>query len=84
MKLHYSSNYYPQGNILAVSINKNLIRIWKNIVIENQINWHVALPNAQWDDRVTPKNSLGVPPYTLFYGKEIILPDGWKRSHYEK
>ena len=29
IKLHYSTNYYPQGNGLAESTNKNLIRILK-------------------------------------------------------
>ena len=29
IKLHYSANYYPQGNGLAESTNKNLIRILK-------------------------------------------------------
>ena len=53
IKLHYSSNYYPQGNGLAKSTNKNLIRILKKTVIENQRSWHIALPNALWVDRVT-------------------------------
>ena len=35
IKLHYSANYFPQGNGLAESINKNLIRILKKTVIEN-------------------------------------------------
>ena len=74
IKLHYSANYYPQGNCLVESTNKNLIRILKKIVIENKRSWHSALPNALWADRVTPKNSLGVSPYTLVYGKEVILP----------
>ena len=46
IKLHYYANYYPQGNGLAESTNKNLIRILKNNVIENQRSWHLALPNA--------------------------------------
>ena len=46
MKLHYSTNYYPQGNGLDESTNKNFIRILKKNVIENQRSWHVALPNA--------------------------------------
>ena len=33
----------------------------------------MALPNALWADQVTLKNSLGVSPYTLVYGKESIL-----------
>ena len=32
------------------------------------------MPNALWVDRVTPKNSLGVSPYTLVYEKEAIVP----------
>ena len=73
IKLHYSANYYPQGNGLAESTNKNLIRILKKTIIENQRSWHLDFPNALWVDRVTPKNSLGVSPYTLVYGKEAIL-----------
>ena len=74
MKLHYSTNYYPQGNGLAESTNRNLIIILKKTIIENQRSWHVALPNALWADRVTPENYLGVSPYTLVYGDEVILP----------
>ena len=74
IKLHYFANYYPQGNGLAESTNKNIIRILKKTVIENQRSWHIALPDALWADRVTPNNSLGVSPYTLVYGKEVILP----------
>ena len=74
MKLHYSANYYPHGNIIDESTNKNLIIILNKTVIENKRNWHVAPPNALWVDRVTPKNSLGVSPYTLVYGKEAIFP----------
>ena len=58
IKLNYFANYYPRGNGLAESTNKNLIRNVKKTVIENQRNWNVALPNALWDDKVTPKNSL--------------------------
>ena len=46
IKIHYSANYYLQGNGLAESTNKNLIRILKKTVIENQRRWHLALPNA--------------------------------------
>ena len=35
IKLHYSVNYYPQGNGLVESTNKNLTRIFKKTVIEN-------------------------------------------------
>ena len=74
MKLHYYANYYPQGNELAESTNKNPIIILKKTVIENHRSWHITLPNALWANQVTPKNSLGVSPYTLVFGKEAILP----------
>ena len=74
IKLHYSANYYPHGNGLAESTNNNLIQILKKTVIESQRNWHISLPNALWEDRVTLNNSLGVSPYTLVYEKEAILP----------
>ena len=34
--LRMSSNYYPQGNGLAESSNKNLIRIMKRTIQDNQ------------------------------------------------
>ena len=65
IKLHYSANYYHQGNGLVESKNKNLIQILKKTIIENQRNWHSTLPNALWEDNITQNNSLGVSPYTL-------------------
>jgi hypothetical protein len=68
IKIKYSANYYPQGNGIAESTNKNLIKILKRTGIEHQRNWHLSLPNALWDDRVTPKASLGNSPFFLVYG----------------
>jgi transposase InsO family protein len=73
IKLKYSTSYYPQGNGLAESTNKNLIKIIKRTVVENHKNWHNAL-NALWADRVTPKAVVGNSPFFLFYGREAILP----------
>jgi hypothetical protein len=36
--IKYSANYYPQGNGVVESTNKNLVRILKNTVMDNQIN----------------------------------------------
>jgi hypothetical protein len=73
IKLKYSASYYPQGNGLAESTNKNLIKIIKRTVSENHKNWHNALYNALWADRVTPKASIGNSPFFLIYGREAIL-----------
>jgi hypothetical protein len=74
IKLKYSASYYPQGNGLAESTNKNLNKIIKRTVVENHKNWHNALLNALWDDRVTPKAAIGNSPFFLVYGREAILP----------
>ena len=61
-KLKYSDNYYPQGNGLAKSTNKNLIWIIKRTVDQNQKNWHKALIHALWADRITKKASISTSP----------------------
>jgi hypothetical protein len=40
---------------------------------EHQRNWHPPLPNSLWDEKVTPKTSLGNYPFFLVYGKEVII-----------
>jgi hypothetical protein len=74
IKMKYVRNYYPQGNGLAESTNKNLIKIPKNTITDHQRNWHLSLPNSLWVDRVTPKYSLGNSPFFLVYGHEVIFP----------
>ena len=74
MYLNTLSNYYPQGNAQAKSTNMNLIRIIKKTLERNQRSWHEKLKSALWVDRITPKRSIGMPPYTLVYGKEVRLP----------
>ena len=71
--IRYSANYYPQGNGLAESTNKNLVRILKKTIANNQRNWHSSLHNSLWDDRVTPKEAIGNSPYFLVYIHESIL-----------
>jgi hypothetical protein len=60
--IRYSANYYPQRNRVAESTNKNLVRILKKTVAENQRNWHNILHNALWEDRVTPNEAIGNSP----------------------
>jgi hypothetical protein len=74
IKLNYYASYYPQGNGLAESTNKNLIKIIKRTVSETHKNWHNALYNSLWDDRVTPKAFIGNSPFFLIYRREAILP----------
>ena len=59
---------------MVESTNKNLLRIIKKTIVENQRDWHNALDTALWADKVTLRISLGTSPYFLVYGKEAILP----------
>ena len=74
INIKYSANYYSQGNGVSESTNKNLLRIIKKTIVENQRDWHTALNTTLWADRVTPRFSLGKSPYFIVYGKEAILP----------
>eukprot|EP00253_Pinus_taeda_P006896 PITA_06896 len=73
-KLKYSASYYPQGNGLVESTNKNLIRIIKRTIDQNHKNWHKSLIYALWVDRITKKASIGTSPFNLVYGKVVVLP----------
>ena len=72
--MRISSNYYPQGNGLVESSKKNLIRIMKRKIEDNQRVWHSKLMTALWADRITPKRAIGNSPFMLVYGREARLP----------
>jgi transposase InsO family protein len=72
--LSHSSNYYPQGNGLAESTNKNLMNILKKVVGENKKSWDSKIKYAVWANRITTKTSTGKTPFELVYGLEAKLP----------
>ena len=72
-KLKYSAKYYPQGNVLTESTNKNLLKIIKRTIDQSQRNWHKCLNFASWADGITLKASIGTSPFNLVYGKEVII-----------
>jgi hypothetical protein len=63
IKLIHSTPYYPQGNGLAESSNKSLIRIIKRLLEDNKRAWNSKLKFALWADRVTTKRSIGISPF---------------------
>ena len=81
--LSHSSNYYPQGNGLAESSNKNLIKLLKRMVGENKRNWDSKLNYALWVDRTTVKRITGKTPFELVYGKNCRLPINLQIPIYE-
>jgi transposase InsO family protein len=70
----HSTPYYPQVNGLAEYSNKSLINISKRLLEENKKDWDSKLKFALWADRVTTKRSLGISPFQLMYGVEVIFP----------
>jgi hypothetical protein len=68
-----SSNYYPQGNGLAQSTDKTLVQILKKIIDRNQRNWHLKLTDRLWASKETLKDTTGMSPYLLVYGKEAKM-----------
>ena len=74
IKLVHSTSYYPQGNGLAESSNKSLVRIIKKLLEDNKRSWDSKLKFALWADRVTTKKSTGNSPFKLGYGTEVVFP----------
>ncbi|XP_059070710.1 uncharacterized protein LOC131860326 [Cryptomeria japonica] len=71
--LRTSSNYYMQGNELAKSSNKNLIRIIKRTLEDNQRSWNLKFGITLWANRINTKRALGNSPFMLVYGREARL-----------
>jgi transposase InsO family protein len=81
--LSHSSNYYPQGNGLVESNNKNLMNILKKTVGDNKRSWDNKIKFALWADRITKKSSTGKSPFELVYGLDATLPVHLKLPVYQ-
>jgi transposase InsO family protein len=67
ISLIHSTPYCPQGNGLAESSNKNLIKLIKILLEDNKKAWDSKLKFALWVDRVTTKKST-------FMGQKLHFP----------
>lgn len=65
--------YYSQGNSLAESTNKNLLKIIKHVIDENPREWHLHLTQDLWEDHTKTKTLHGKTPFFLVYGQETIM-----------
>jgi hypothetical protein len=72
--LGHSTSYYPRGNGLAESSNKISMTIIKNILTEIKKYWHIHLKYALWENQISTKKSIGMSPFQLVYGTDVILP----------
>lgn len=72
--LSHSTAYYPQGDGLAESSNKSLVRTIKKLLQDNKKAWHSKLVYALWENRVSTKKSIGTSPFKFVYGTNVIFP----------
>lgn len=72
--ISHSTPYYPQGNGLAESSNKSLVRTIKKLLKDNKKAWNSKLIFALWANRVSTKKSIGTSPFQLVYGTDAIFP----------
>lgn len=70
----HSTSYYPQGNGLADSSNKILVRIVKKLLEQNQRSWDSKLKFSLCADRVANKKSIDTSPFQLVYSTEVVFP----------
>ena len=66
--------YHLQGNGLAESTNKTLMKILKKNIAENQKDWDSKLKFSLWAIRVTTRRSTGKSPFELVYGTQALFP----------
>eukprot|EP00253_Pinus_taeda_P006080 PITA_06080 len=81
--LSHSSNYYPQGNGLVESSNKNPITIIKKIIGDNKWAWDSKIKYALWAYTITKKQATGKSPFELVYGLDVTLPVHLKLPSYQ-
>ena len=74
ISLGHSTAYYTQGNGLAESSNKSIVRIIKKVLQENKKAWNLKLKYALWVDRICTKRSIGTSTYEMANGAEAIFP----------
>ncbi|TYK05790.1 uncharacterized protein E5676_scaffold98G002940 [Cucumis melo var. makuwa] len=73
-KQYKSSMYNAAANGLAEAFNKTLCNLLKKIVSKSKRDWQKRIGEALWTYRTTHRTPIGVTPYSLVYGVEVVLP----------
>ena len=50
------------------------MRIIKKLLEDNKREWHTKLKYASWADRINTKKAIGMSPFQLVYGVEVVFP----------
>jgi hypothetical protein len=48
--------------------------IIKKVLTENKKYWHIHLKYSLWERRIGTKKSIGMSPFQLVYGTDVIPP----------
>ena len=72
ISINHSTAYHSQRNGLAESSNKSLVRIIRKLLEANKKSWHTKLKYALWADRISTKRAIGMSPFQLVYGTEVV------------
>jgi len=70
--LSFASNYYPHGKDVAKSSDKNVLKIIKRIVGDNQRSQYSKLKYASWTN-IIPRKKWKI-HFELVYGMNASLP----------
>ena len=65
--------YYPHGKRLAESSKKSVVSIIKKLLEDNKKYWHSKFKYALWANRINTKRAIGMSPFQLVYGAEVIF-----------
>ena len=58
---------------MVESSNKSLVRIIKKLLEDNKRSWHTKLKYALWAERIRTKRAIGMSPFQLVYGTEVVF-----------
>ncbi|KAA0039305.1 uncharacterized protein E6C27_scaffold64G001000 [Cucumis melo var. makuwa] len=74
IKQYKSSMYNATANGLVEVFNKTLYNLIKKIISKSKRDWQERIGEALWAYRTTHRTPMGVTPYSLVYGVEVVLP----------
>ena len=50
------------------------MNIIKKVLTENKKAWHIHLKYALWENQIGTKKSIGMSPFQMVYGTDVVLP----------
>ncbi|TYK05704.1 uncharacterized protein E5676_scaffold98G001850 [Cucumis melo var. makuwa] len=71
--MYKSSMYNAVANGLVEAFNKTLCSLLKKVVSKAKKDWQEKIGEALWAYRTTHRTLIGVTPYSLVYGVEVVL-----------